>query len=79
MLITDYMNQSMNSQSVYPVKDIPYAMDTQKSYTNIPQQQMLQTNMAVFSQPVVQDMALQYGSQVVFFVVSLLNFFNTQF
>lgn len=48
-------------------------MDPQKPYTNIPEQQpMQQMNMGVFSQPMVQDMALQYGSQVVFFkIISL--------
>lgn len=51
----------------YPPKNMPYA-DSNKQYTNFPQQQapqqMLSNQMGVFAQPMVQDMALQYGAQV---------------
>lgn len=72
----DFNNQNMtmnNSGYSNQMKNIPY-MDTNKQYNNFQQQQQQQqqdqvpdsmpNQMSMFAQPVVQDMALQYGAQV---------------
>lgn len=69
----------MNTPPAYsdPAKNIPY-MDTNTQYNNFQQQQQqvpdgMPSQMAMFAQPMVQDMAIQYGAQVIFYI-----FFNVR-
>lgn len=65
--------------------NMPY-MDASKQYNNFQphqmaqqQQQQQQTHMGVFAQPMVQDMALQYGAQVKFHWIIAKNLINEVF
>lgn len=65
MFFLEYVPQSFEQPQNFggPQQNVPYGFNTGGMYTNVPPGPQPQLG-NVFGQPIVQDMALQYGQQV---------------